>query len=144
MHAGRNKIIAKAAVCVLLVTAATRPAAANSIPTKSDVVWIGVAVGAIGAGIGLGIYFAVHHNASLTGCAASGRTASSSKTTAIGKPMPWSVQLAQSSPVSAFASPERESRNRPGQPRSFLSSISQKISVPALRSLRRLRRMAKI
>ena len=72
MKTARNKMLAKAAVCVLLVTAATEPAAANSIPTKSDVVWIGVAVGAIGAGIGLGIYFAVHHNASLTGCAASG------------------------------------------------------------------------
>ena len=71
MKAGRNKILANAVVCALLVTAATEPAVANSIPTKSDVVWIGIAVGAIGAGIGIGIYYAVHHNHSLTGCAAS-------------------------------------------------------------------------
>jgi hypothetical protein len=45
---------------------------ANSIPTKSDVVWIGIAVGAVGAGIGIGIYYAVHHDHSLTGCAVSG------------------------------------------------------------------------
>lgn len=71
MKAGRKKILAKAAICVLLVTAATEPAVANSIPTKSDVVWIGVAIGAIGAGIGVGIYYAVHHDHSLTGCAVS-------------------------------------------------------------------------
>jgi hypothetical protein len=71
MKAGR-KILAKTAVCALLVTAATKPAAANSIPTEADVVWIGIAVGAIGAGIGIGIYFAIHHNHSLTGCAVSG------------------------------------------------------------------------
>jgi len=68
---GRNKILAKAVVCALLVTAATTPAVA-SIPTQSDAVWIGIAVGAIGAGIGIGIYYAVHHNHHLTGCAVSG------------------------------------------------------------------------
>jgi hypothetical protein len=67
---GRNKILAKAVVCALLVTAATTPAVA-SIPTQSDAVWIGIAVGAIGAGIGIGIYYAVHHNHHLTGCAVS-------------------------------------------------------------------------
>jgi hypothetical protein len=56
---------------MLLVTA-SRPASANSIPTKSDVVWIGIAIGAIGAGIGIGIYYAVHHGHSLKGCAVSG------------------------------------------------------------------------
>ena len=30
------------------------------------------AVGAIGAGIGIGIYYAIHHNHNLTGCAVSG------------------------------------------------------------------------
>ena len=72
MKSGRNKMLAIAAVCFLLATAATEPAVANSIPTKSDVVLIGVAVGAIGAGIGIGIYYALHHNHSLTGCAVSG------------------------------------------------------------------------
>lgn len=72
MNAGQSKILAGAAVCALLVTAATKPAVANSIPTNTDVVLIGVAIGAIGAGIGVGIYYAVHHNHSLTGCAVSG------------------------------------------------------------------------
>jgi len=71
MTARHRSICAKAAVCALLVTVAAKPAAANSIPTKSDVVWIGVGVAAIGAGIGVGINFAVHHSHSLTGCAAS-------------------------------------------------------------------------
>src|SRR4051794_7596342 len=71
MNAGRNQILAKAVVCALLVTAATKPAVA-SIPTKADVAWMGIAIGAIGAGIGVGIYYAVHHNHSLTGCAVSG------------------------------------------------------------------------
>jgi len=72
MKVGRKSILAKTGVCVLLVTAAIEPAVANSIPTKSDVVLIGIAVGAIGAGIGIGIYYAVHHDHSLTGCAVSG------------------------------------------------------------------------
>lgn len=72
MKARRNKILAKAVVCALLLTATTEPAVANSIPTKSDVVWIGIAVGAIGAGIGIGIYYAVRHNQSLNGCAVPG------------------------------------------------------------------------
>jgi|SRR5271165_211207 len=76
MQAGRNEILATAIVCALALTA-SRPATAQiSGPiggvTKSDVVWIGVAIGAIGAGIGIGIYYAVHHNHSLTGCAVSG------------------------------------------------------------------------
>ena len=76
MKSGRNKILAMALVCAMAVTVAA-PASAQSNNTiggvtKSDVVWIGVAVGAIGAGIGIGIYYAVHHNHSLTGCAVSG------------------------------------------------------------------------
>ncbi|MGA2050180.1 MAG: hypothetical protein ABSG96_20970 [Terracidiphilus sp.] len=73
MNSGRSRIFSAMAACAI-AAAATAPesARANSIPTKSDVVWIGVAVGAIGAGIGIGIYYAVHHNSSLTGCAASG------------------------------------------------------------------------
>ncbi len=38
----------------------------------SDVVWIGVGIAAIGAGIGIGTYYAVKHNRTLTGCAVSG------------------------------------------------------------------------
>jgi hypothetical protein len=71
MTAGHRSIYAKVAVCALLVTVATKPAIANSIPTQSDVIWIGVGVAAIGAGIGIGIYYAVHHSHSLTGCAVS-------------------------------------------------------------------------
>ncbi len=72
MKKGIYKILAKTVICALLATAATRPAAANSIPTSTDVVWIGVAVAAIGAGIGVGIFYAIHHGESLTGCTASG------------------------------------------------------------------------
>jgi hypothetical protein len=68
---GHHRIFAKAVVCALLLVAATRPATA-SIPTRSDVAWIGVGIAAIGAGIGIGIYYAVHHSHSLTGCAVSG------------------------------------------------------------------------
>jgi hypothetical protein len=72
MNPMQNMIVAKAAACALPVTAATKPAAANSIPAKTDMVWIGVGVGAIGAGIVIGVYYAFHHNHSLTGCATSG------------------------------------------------------------------------
>ncbi len=61
-------------ICALLVIAPS--AARSSAPiggvTKSDAVWIGVAVAAIGAGIGIGVYYAFHHGHSLNGCAVSG------------------------------------------------------------------------
>lgn len=79
MTSRHRSIIDKIAGCALLATASTgssialRPRAAGSLPTKTDVVWIGVGVAAIGAGIGLGIYFAVgSHNRGITGCAGSG------------------------------------------------------------------------
>jgi len=76
MRIGENKILAAAIVCGLaLILIAPREAEATEPiggVTHSDAVWIGVAVGAIGAGIGIGIYYAIHHSHSLTGCAASG------------------------------------------------------------------------
>jgi hypothetical protein len=79
MTPGYRTVVARIAVCALLATASTdpsmasRPRPAASIPTKTDVAWIGVAVAAIGAGIGLGIYFAVRpHHREITGCAAPG------------------------------------------------------------------------
>jgi preprotein translocase subunit Sss1 len=71
MKAGHRTVIAKVAICALLVTAASKPAKADFLST-GQVVGIGVAIGAIGAGIGIGIYYAVHHGHSLTGCAVSG------------------------------------------------------------------------
>jgi len=79
MNARVNRIVTAFALCALLATNASRPAVAirprpaNSLPTKSDVVLIGVAVAAIGAGVGFAIYFSVRpHNRSITGCASSG------------------------------------------------------------------------
>lgn len=76
MRAQYRSIFAKAAVCALLITAIAPLTAQSSTPiggvTNSDVVWIGVAIGAIGAGVGIGIYYAVHHGNSLNGCAVSG------------------------------------------------------------------------
>jgi hypothetical protein len=76
MNAGRNQILAAVIVCALAASTNAPASAQASTPiggvTKSDAVWIGVALGAIGAGIGIGIYYAVHHNSSLTGCAVSG------------------------------------------------------------------------
>lgn len=72
MKTGLNKILARIVVCGLLMTAATRPAAANSIPTNTDVVWIGVGIAAIGAAIGVVVFYAIHHSQSLTGCTVAG------------------------------------------------------------------------
>jgi hypothetical protein len=70
MEPRRNTILATVVVCALGVTAPV-PATAQIGVSNSDVVWIGVAIGAIGAGIGVGIYYAVHHSQSMTGCAVS-------------------------------------------------------------------------
>lgn len=76
MKSGRIRILATVVACAMAV-AATAPASAQSgTPiggvTKSDAAWIVVAIAAIGAGLGIGIYYAVHHNQRLTGCAVSG------------------------------------------------------------------------
>ncbi len=63
------------AILILLaafLVATTRQAEA-SIPTGTQVVLIFVAVGAIGAAIGVGVYYAVRQPPSITGCLVSGR-----------------------------------------------------------------------
>lgn len=79
MKQGHRNILAKVLICALFVATSTEPAIAdrprpaNSIPTQSDVVWIGVGVAAIGAAVAFGIYFAVRpHGQRITGCAGSG------------------------------------------------------------------------
>src|ERR1035441_8429554 len=73
MRAGRNQILATVIACAMALTATAPASAQSGTPiggvTKSDAAWIVVAIAAIGAGIGIGIYYAVHHNQSLTGCA---------------------------------------------------------------------------
>lgn len=56
--------------CIFLFST-TRRAQAGDIPSQSQVIAIGIAVGAIGAVIGVGIFFLVRHSPTLTGCARS-------------------------------------------------------------------------
>jgi hypothetical protein len=73
MIARFRKLFASLTICALLWTVQAKPAMANSIPTKSDEVWIVVGVLAIGAAIGVGVYLAVRpHSRGITGCASSG------------------------------------------------------------------------
>ena len=68
-------IFAKVGVCALLLaTTATAQPQSGTIGgvTGGDAVAIGFAIAAIGAGIGIGAYFAFHHGNSLTGCTVSG------------------------------------------------------------------------
>ena len=76
MTAGHRNILAKVAMCTLLVTTTVTATAQkgasprNSIPTSGQVYTGAVAIIAVvGVGAGIGIYFLVHHNHSLTGCA---------------------------------------------------------------------------
>jgi hypothetical protein len=72
MIAGHRNILSMVAACALLVTA-TDTAKAQIGVTRNQADWIVVGIAAIGAGIGLGIYFTVRpHGHSLTGCAGSG------------------------------------------------------------------------
>jgi hypothetical protein len=52
MIARLRKLFASLTICALLWTAQAQPEMANSLPTKSDEVWIEVGVVAIGAAIG--------------------------------------------------------------------------------------------
>ena len=72
MKVGHRNLLAMVTACALLVTT-TDTAKAQIGVTKSQADWIVVGIAAIGAGIGLGIYFVVRpHGHSLTGCAGSG------------------------------------------------------------------------
>lgn len=67
-------------VCALLIPAPelaharkVRPIANNDqIVSNGQIAGVIIAIAAVGAAIGVGIYFAVRHNASITGCVASG------------------------------------------------------------------------
>jgi hypothetical protein len=73
-------LAASVAVCALLLTsslharAQSGPSPLGSFdigPTKAQVVGVAIGIGAVGAAIGLGVYYGVHHGHSLTGCATS-------------------------------------------------------------------------
>jgi hypothetical protein len=73
MKARLQSVFTKVAICALFVTA-TATARAQSGggclgPCKGELVAIVVGIGAGGAALGVGIYYATHHNRSLTGCA---------------------------------------------------------------------------
>ncbi len=71
MAAGRRNLLAVIAVCVLLVTTSDTAKAQIGV-TNTQARWIVVGIAAIGAGIGIGIFYAFHHGHSLDGCALSG------------------------------------------------------------------------
>jgi hypothetical protein len=64
-------ILAKVAACTLLFTS-TGTATAQIGVTKNQERWIVVGIAAVGAGIGIGVFYAIHHGYSLSGCAVSG------------------------------------------------------------------------
>src|ERR1700760_3974082 len=80
---GKNKKSAAiVAACMLLAPVnapllAQRPEAqpplftGSSVPSTGEIVGVAVGIAAIGAAIGIGVYFAIKHNHSVTGCAAS-------------------------------------------------------------------------
>jgi hypothetical protein len=79
MNTKTRKLAAVVAVCVLLAPAERRvlaekhadqtPLFTGSIgPSTGEIVGIAVGIVAVGAAIGVGIYFAVKHNHSMTGC----------------------------------------------------------------------------
>lgn len=70
-------ILANLVVCALLLPAPAnasrvRPAQSNQIVSKGQVAGIVALIVAVGAAIGIGIYVAVRHGSTITGCAASG------------------------------------------------------------------------
>jgi hypothetical protein len=79
MTAALRRKITAFTICAILAVTAIRPAMAdhprpeNTIPTKGDIVWIGVGIAAIGAGIAVAIVLTLgHHDHNITGCAAAG------------------------------------------------------------------------
>jgi hypothetical protein len=76
LKAIRSQILATVLVCSLPATAASPASAESGAPiggvTSADAAWIVAAIVVIGAAIGIGIYYGINHNRSLTGCAVSG------------------------------------------------------------------------
>jgi hypothetical protein len=79
MNARLRTVFTSITVCsLLLATTGAESALGSSHPKSvfltndsSKIVGISLGLVAVGAGVGLGIYFAVHHGHTLTGCAAS-------------------------------------------------------------------------
>jgi hypothetical protein len=81
MKDGKRKLSAVVTLCALLAPACGRvlaqernaqPAALVYGASNGKVVGIGVGVAAVGALIGIGVFYGVKHNHSVTGCALSG------------------------------------------------------------------------
>jgi len=76
---GVSGVLARVMICVLVVTTSESGQALRShpsstgfgfAPTKGEWAAAIAVVAVVGVGVGFGIYFAVHHGHSLTGCAA--------------------------------------------------------------------------
>ena len=76
---GVSGLLARVMICFLVVTTSESGQALHShpsssgfgfTPTKGEWAAIIAIVAAVGVGVGFGIYFAVHHGHTLTGCAA--------------------------------------------------------------------------
>jgi hypothetical protein len=71
MTAGHRSILTIVAVCAFFVST-TDSAKAQIGVTTTQADWIKVGAVAIGAGIGIGVFYAVRHGHSINGCALSG------------------------------------------------------------------------
>jgi hypothetical protein len=67
-----GKLCQRALVCAVCLglLGESAPARADSLKTDADE--IGIAIVAVAAALGVGIFFAIHHGASIKGCAESG------------------------------------------------------------------------
>jgi hypothetical protein len=78
MNSKLRSELAKIILCTLLLTAShagnaqgsPRPRSVFLTTSPTKIAGISIGLAAVGAGVGLGIYFAVHHKHNLTGCAA--------------------------------------------------------------------------
>ncbi len=81
MNLGPRSIVTMAAVCALLASVSTSSPLASGQssgwnldigPTRGQVAAAGAGIAAVGAAVGVGVYYGVHRSHMLTGCAVSG------------------------------------------------------------------------
>jgi hypothetical protein len=134
MRSGFAGRLARIAVCGLAMTA-TAAASAQRASSPQDIVitqnpsklaGIGFGLAAVGAGIGLGVYFLVRHDSSVTGCAVVGANGLQLETMSDGQSYALVGEVAGIRAGERVRVSGRKEKENPGVPRVFLVSKVKK------------------
>jgi hypothetical protein len=125
MTAGHRNFLAMAAACALLVS--TTGTAKAQFVTRTQADWIVVGIAAIGAGTGIGVFYAFHHGHSINGCTLSGPNGLELQNRGDQQTYALTGEVADIKPGDRVRVSGKKEKKKPGAPQQFLVEKLSKV-----------------